>query len=330
MPPRSHAKPTCSGDVGANWWPGAWISRLEAPRFPPCCSWDKAASESNPPSCINGNKGVPGRFVKVGGHGCQCTTQQQRAVARFTWAPSGCELPPFDGTAFCAALGNRTLLFIGDSTIQQMSGAIMNLLSLEGAPCADRVTFELGDTLIGIKLGVMNRGRPWLDSVRATGASLVVMSAYYHVTSVEGFQKVLQTVHETYAREFADAPNAPMVLWSTSLGGAKSDAPLDRLPAEIPGFWDAQRAQRRIYNHDQLEAWDTLALAFWRNRSTVHPLDLRPVWLLPNSKGSDAVHFCMPGPFETVARILTAYLGAHKATRWKPGLTEAVSQPPPS
>ena len=70
-----------------------------------------------------------GKYPRVMGNGCSCQHAARAAgrpddfvteAERYTWRPTHCTLPPFNGAQFCDALGNRTLLLAGDSTMQQV------------------------------------------------------------------------------------------------------------------------------------------------------------------------------------------------------------------
>ena len=54
------------------------------------------------------------------------------------WEPSGCRLRDFSASAFCTALGDRTLLLVGDSTMQQLASVLMNGLAWEEAQAHER------------------------------------------------------------------------------------------------------------------------------------------------------------------------------------------------
>jgi hypothetical protein len=303
---------------------GKWVQRASAPPLPPCCSWDRD-SRINNATCLPlvdpfNMQGDLCGFLPIGGHGCNCSIERQRAIAAYEWQPQNCRLPPWSAKHFCCALDKRRLLFVGDSTQQQMFGALANLLVEADAFCAEQVLFRHGDTLIAENLGAMNRGPAWYVSAKEVQADIVVISAYYHVASQEGFERVLREVDAAYQREFPATESRPLVVWTTSLGAVSGDAPLDRLPSQIPGIWEAERAKRNTYNHEQIESWDNMALDFWANRpDSLHGLDLRATWLRADAKvgPADAVHFCMPGPFEMIARYLLALLlleypaGAH-------------------
>ena len=57
----------------------------------------------------------------------------RREQLSLLWAPSRCRLRDFSAAAFCAALGDRTLLLVGDSTMQQLASVLMNGLAWEEA-----------------------------------------------------------------------------------------------------------------------------------------------------------------------------------------------------
>jgi len=54
-------------------------------------------------------------LVHVGGNGCSC----KGWVDRYFWEPARCSLATWNASQFCDALGGRTILFVGDSTMQQ-------------------------------------------------------------------------------------------------------------------------------------------------------------------------------------------------------------------
>ncbi|KAJ1467643.1 hypothetical protein T484DRAFT_1858111 [Baffinella frigidus] len=112
-------------------------------------------------------------LAHVGGNGYSCT--RAGWVDEYVWEPARCELATWDASAFCEALGGRSLLFLGDSTMRQVSVAVMNAVhwgTWGGAGCQEQISFGLSDTLIGVALGVNNRGASWtgwVNRTRATG-----------------------------------------------------------------------------------------------------------------------------------------------------------------
>ena len=72
----------------------------------------------------------PDQLLPVGGNACACDPARREQLS-LLWAPSRCRLRDFSAAAFCAALGDRTLLLVGDSTMQQLASVLMNGLAWE-------------------------------------------------------------------------------------------------------------------------------------------------------------------------------------------------------
>jgi hypothetical protein len=129
-------------------WPSQWQQRQ-----PPCCSWDSAAYASSP-LCPQGAavqaavrsafeigagrfQARPDQLLPVGGNACACDPARREQLS-LLWEPSGCRLRDFSASAFCTALGDRTLLLVGDSTMQQLASVLMNGLAWEEAQAHER------------------------------------------------------------------------------------------------------------------------------------------------------------------------------------------------
>ena len=138
-----------SGDARAGAWrPNAlWPSQWHQ-RQPPCCSWDSAEYATSP-LCPQGAavqaavrsafelgagrfQAKPEQLLPVGGNACACDPARREQLS-LLWEPSGCRLREFSAEAFCTALGDRTLLLVGDSTMQQLASVLMNELAWEEA-----------------------------------------------------------------------------------------------------------------------------------------------------------------------------------------------------
>jgi len=67
-------------------------------------------------------QGSKDNMAQVGGNACTCSTFSDK----YTWKSD--QLPTFDPYETCRILGNRTVLIIGDSTMQQTTATLMNAL----------------------------------------------------------------------------------------------------------------------------------------------------------------------------------------------------------
>ena len=139
----------------------------------------------------------PGRHepVEMFGSGCsdRCMAEPKRdALEGFTWVPDidpcaddgSCLFAPWSANAFCGALGDRTMMLLGDSTMGQFASTLVNMLVVAGGggACAHQLKFEVSDTLTGQMLGGWNRGKSWhfikdsLERRRQPLPDIVVMS----------------------------------------------------------------------------------------------------------------------------------------------------------
>lgn len=317
--PSSHPCPVGIPQEGA-WQPMPFSSlRLE----PVCCTWDVSdvGAGANASICdlsIRGGMwtGNAEKLVPAGGHACNCESRAH-ALSSWEWTPSKCTLGEWDASAFCAALDGRRLLFIGDSTSQQVAAAVHNYVLVGGGGCSALIASAESDTLTGRPEGGADRGTPsWVDALRAAKQrpDIVVLGVGPHIfTGETGFRSVLQLVRDELENpEFASL----QVLWRTASGGGclvagENLVPRKVWPRDEPGYWETLASNQRLYNYNELERWDLVAADFWRNQPRVNLFDLTPLWLRPDNmvdSGSaapkDCVHSCMPGALRLAARQL--------------------------
>lgn len=327
--PEAHsALPLCvpTFNSSTHYMPGQWVklpgeASIYAPPEP-CCGWDGDVHDYEDCASISDYmviKPEPGKLIPAGGHGCRCSASRVAALLQWDWVPSHCTLLPWDPVSFCNALAGRRITFVGDSTMQQLSSAIMNLVSRAEVACAVDVSFVHSDTLTGESFGILNRGLPFLEAAERTNwPELMVLNAGMHINNATSFSRVLNTVKGRYAAALANSTRLPRLIWATSVGAPCSVDILPSMPRDVPGYWEAQvkaRGAERVFNHNQLESWDDAAIVFWSDVSWASVWDLRPLWYRSDAKVNpsecdDAVHFCMPGPFRSVAAWLTAHLSA--------------------
>ncbi len=125
-----------------------------------CCGWDDDDFRWNTEKCgetkVNGNDLYYGRnttvLMQTGGHACHCDIKQNHRTTispreKYEWVPSSCSLLPFNGIQFCNLLGDRTILFIGDSTMQQTFGTIASMISATGGLCGNQLSNARTDFL---------------------------------------------------------------------------------------------------------------------------------------------------------------------------------------
>lgn len=161
---------------------------------PECCDWGIRENKNNAPSCNvslaqhmewgnSSNKhhglytGNPNYPAMVGYNGCKC----HDFVDKYEWqSPT---LPPFNVSETCRMLGNRRVLYIGDSTAHEAASTLMNSFRPAGETCQTQITFALSDTLIGGNYGASNRGRRWTTAVDVVRPDIIILSVRAHIVS---------------------------------------------------------------------------------------------------------------------------------------------------
>ncbi len=275
---------------------GAWVEASEAAVAygPPCCSKDGDNFMTRPNSCgtqrtvhspymdtgltVRAKRTWP--LAHMGGNACSCLGH----VDRLVWRPSHCSIAPFDGERFCAALGRRRLLFIGDSTMQQIASTVMSWAQWSFWPqaangCADQLAYAPSDTLIHRPLGRLNRGQGLAGALRGFKPDVLVAASGAHIYGEENYQTMLRGVAEILAQ----LRSPPKLIWATTTGAGCGAEPLaDSSPWSLQALWrDLDARSVRTHNWANFSVFDILARHFWSAKdghaNGTCVLDLKPL-----------------------------------------------------
>ena len=291
---------------------GEWVhvgpNRMFA--APVCCRWVSAEfRKKKPEACgteqanaqlYSGFKTYPQQMF---GNACKC--EENNFTDEYEWRSP--HLPQtFNPVDTCRLLGNRTALFVGDSTMSQTASTLMN--SLLPGKCQTQVTFALSDTLVGRSFDVYNRGKIWKDWVNEVMPDITVVAVGAHVKTDDAsylglVDEVLSDMIEMQSRH----PGLKFA-WKTQQPGGCTN--------EILSPKDATIAARSIeYTRDKFN-WHKfyhrdLLLLDRLNRAKIPYLDMRMLYSrsdahISSMKGSqpgDCLHFCSPGPLDVIGRL---------------------------
>jgi len=264
-------------------------------------------------------------LVHARGNGCSCDDW----VDHYSWEPARCSLATWNASKFCDALGGRTILFVGDSTMMQTGVAVINSVHWgmwNGSGCQEQISAGLSDTLIGRGLGGANRGGVWTawvnhfaaisrnfsrtsDSLRAArppnrrrertsherpreGAApdIVVLSAGAHVSLLADFESILDQVVHQHRTLFPEVK----LVWQTSPGAGCAFLPLEAAPDET--FW---ALQTKRYNWPRFAAFDAAArtrFAHPAESENRYLLDVSPLALRADAHPSSGGNWGPMGP----------------------------------
>jgi hypothetical protein len=273
-------------------------------------------------------------FGLAGHEGCSCDHDSPGTVhgrEKYEWIPDAeaeesDTSSRWDADEFCRYLGERTVLFLGDSTLHQASSTLR--ARLRTATCGAQIQWVEADTLVGENLGWMNRGSAWLDYVREHRPSIVIMGLGPHVQPRWGFDDAMREYSRAIAKLVkqifelrTEMPNVEVV-WKTISGGHASvgkdchsaTGPL-AVPPDFAGFVGTP-------NWRYFPAFDAVAVPALR-AAGCEIVDMSPVYLRPDAHSvSDCLHFCEPGPLGLVAVEMLKLL-RREANSAKPETTTA-------
>ena len=118
----------------------------------------------------------------------------------------------FNPSMFCEQLGQRKLVFIGDSTMQQTATTVMNAIMWDGdglsQKCAKQVVAVSSDTLTGKGYVIKGSGYPkgkqgtkgWFRGITFQKAidqerpDIAVITANAHISQLQDFKAMLAEV----------------------------------------------------------------------------------------------------------------------------------------
>ena len=291
---------------------GKWVHVGPNRNFaaPVCCRWVSAEFRKKKPKVCGTEQanaqfysGFPSYPQQMFGNACKC--EENNFIDEYEWRSP--HLPTtFNPVDTCRLLGNRTALFVGDSTMSQTASTLMN--SLLPGKCQTQVSFALSDTLVGKSFGVYNRGKAWKDWVNDVKPDITVVAVGAHVKTDDAsylglVEEVLDGMIEIQSRH----PRMKFA-WKTQQPGGCTN--------EILSPEDAVVAARTIeytrdkYNWDRFYHRDLLLLDRL-NRANIPYIDMRMLYSrsdahISSMKGSqpgDCLHLCSPGPLDIIGRL---------------------------
>ncbi len=279
----------------------------------PCCSGQFAGECKYPSSRLKMKigaklfrtfRGMQDTYSRYFGHTCKCKVPLQ-----MEWIPHMCKLLDFDGKLFCKLLRNRTVLFIGDSTMEQSAAALINVIHFDKGGCETSITHALSDTLVMSPktFAPQDRGLYWLDWVDIYKPSVVIMNVGAHIAPGVHNASVLQytEIMHQVKKDYSNRSNEFELIWKTMNPGGCSEKP----NVDIDwGMYEGRYGEQ----YARYTEFDKIAISILG--PSVPVLDVSPLSKRgdahPSSNGAafqsaiDCLHFCSPGPLTFVARIL--------------------------
>ena len=302
-----YASGTCLDPMGVV---GEWIYTPNLTfAAPVCCSSDdpqqslakgQCVLEVGQPFVYSGSE----LYQKTPGHACSC---ENRFLDEYKWQSP--HLPSsFDPIKTCELLGNRTVLFIGDSSIQQTASTLMN--SLVPAGCQSQVIAALSDTLVG-RGGKLNRGagrgNTWKNYLNEIEADIVVVAVGAHIQTDEVYWGIVEEVLNDMQELQRQNPYKKYA-WKTQQPGGCTKEIVKPKNATIAAS-EVNKVGHMDYNWDLFYQRD-LELISRLQINGIPYLDMRMLYSRSDAhvdsqidNSVDCFHFCSPGPLDVVGRL---------------------------
>lgn len=261
--------------------------------------------------------------------GCECDNTLDPALAKerllYEWRPHSCALHNWDGAAFCEALGEKTMLFVGDSTMEQSAVTIMSTLSASGASCGPQLYYGRSNTYV---YDIKNIDRKWFHYYEENPTDILVLAAGAWFEDSGDMYWALDSVNQTMRRWKATGMKTPRVLWKTqNPGHVMCNAfyhPISRTEEKMLNLSTDSRGWK--YSWDLFPTFDSMAMNFALQEGwdiiDMSPLYLRPdahigklgeykkIGVAPNEGTGgaahklDCLHYCLPGPIDLFSVLL--------------------------
>ncbi len=250
---------------------GEWVydeKRIFA--APVCCGFDTMGANGtetsrkhftyNPEQCgihniyFEHHRGRNDFYQQTVGHACICDDFSDVYVWK---SPL---LPNWNAAKTCRMLGNRTVMVVGDSTVQQAAATLMN--SLFGFGCSTQISFFASDTLINESFGAWNRGTYWSIPVEKEKPDIVIVSVGAHVH--RNFTYVIETFLSDVIKLRKKYPDMQFVWKTQQPGGCTSHI-------------SSTNRSFRQFNYDEFAIRDSFVISLLQ-RYDIPYLDLRMLY----------------------------------------------------
>lgn len=237
-------------------------------------------------------------------HGCQCDRESNNyntvsARESYVWVPDFCDLLPFNGTQYCELLGNRRVLFVGDSTMDQTATTLMSMIHASGGKCVHQLSQGRSDLLY-----VRTKYTFPIQDYLKNDTDIVILTAGAHLNDEGDMWSVLENFKNMMKNGLAEKyPNIKWV-WKTQNPGhvdcKQFTAPLKNYSVD---------PSHTAYNYHLFPRFDEIARMFMSQEPQLKlkVIDMSMLYLRPDAH-ADCMHLCIPGPLDVFSNIMLTML----------------------
>jgi hypothetical protein len=277
-----------------------------------CCGWDDEDFLKDTKQCgtvkIHGDNlyyGSNTTNTQSGGHACLCDAQEPggrwfvHKREQFEWVPTFCHLLAWNATQFCELLGSQTILFVGDSTMQQTMGTLTSMITSSGGHCANQIAHGRSDLLYFSGHGHDNL----FQHTMKMKPDILIMTVGAWLHDMGDFWSVFENLKYRWKELLAAVPNLRVVYKTQNPHTYHPNVGGDPDPVWAPepegGDW---------YHYNLFPTFDQVAYNYSKQMNFTM-LDMSPLYLRRDAHSvSDGMHFCLPGPVNLFSNILLTQL----------------------
>lgn len=304
---------------------GEWIEVINHTfASPVCCEVDGVAIspmvDSGPTLGSQTEQCSQDGYIAQSVNGCKCDD----FLDTYEWSSPALD-PIFDPNTTCRLLGNRRVVLIGDSTMEQAAITLINSL-VPGGGCHHQLSYHSADTLVRRDFGAMNRGKHFTDIVHELKPDIAIVTVGAHIAhNYSLYMSIVgEVIHDMEEIKRLWGNNITFGWKTQQPGGCLPNIAYPKNPSMVAStYLNNDSATHLSYNHGQFYQWDEMLITRLEEIKMPY-LDLRMLYSRMDghisSRGKmvkyfgrkeeyvDCLHMCTPGPLDVVARLFYRFL----------------------
>lgn len=213
-------------------------------------------------------------------------------VQKYKWVPSFCDLRSWDASLFCEKLGDRKIMFEGDSTVAQSAITLMSMIQHQKGGCADKVVIAIKDYMMVWPFRSYEAIRPDII-VFAAGAHYHELSDYREL--MKNFTAEIKLFRSKYRN------NKVTLLFKTQNPGH-----IDCGSYTAPLTVFRHNTTLDKFSHRMHPVFDSIAKDTMLALG-IPVLDVSPLYLRPDAHANppgDCLHYALPGALDLIPQLL--------------------------
>eukprot|EP01038_Epipyxis_sp_PR26KG_P006861 gene6861-9396_t len=254
-------------------------------------------------------------------HSCVCDFNEGifdvHEREEYYWKPTKCDLRLWDAHLFCETLGSRSILLIGDSTMEQSASTLMSMIAVANDTCGTQIMFARCDTLIID--GYEGNQESFDKTILKHQPDIVILTMGAWCHSLEQFQNGMTEIEKKIKELHHNEALAkhPKFIWKTQNPGHRQcmnfHNPITNGEEEMLEL----STRPTTYEWHLHPTFDKIAIEYFE-RSGFHVINMSPLYLRPDGHpgkytsewfaNGDCLHYCLPGPLDLFSVLLLQLL----------------------